>query len=64
MNEKREANKRLQEEINDPEVANLTLEELQDVNYKLAEDVRVIAERFPRQSPTAIREGNSLFKEG
>ncbi len=63
MNEKREANQRLKEEINDPEVANLTLEELQDVNCKLAEDVRVIAERFPRQSPTAIRE-NSLFKEG
>ena len=62
LNEMREEIKRLKEEINDPEITSLTLEQLQELNCKLAEDVQVLAERFPRQSPTALRE-DSASKE-
>jgi len=59
LNEMREEIKRLKEEINDPEITSLTLEQLQELNCKLAEDVQVLAERFPRQSPIALREDSA-----
>ena len=56
LNEKREEITRLEDEIraDEPAVLQMSLDELRSLNDHLAEDLRILVDKFPPVSPKAM----------
>ena len=64
LNEKREEIAKLTAEIEhiNPDILNLTDQELHDINLKMAEDVKILAEKISN-SPSGANSGDNGRKE-